>query len=153
VFDTRPADLYLFPIGAVPKKRTDPPEWRRIHHLSHPDGDSINDHIDAESRTYARFDDAIRLAKRLGTGALFAKIDVKSAFRCIPVAPSDRHLLGFHWYNQFFADLCLPFGLSSSPQIWEDYASALHWIAQRRSLRTRSKPRRTSIRGAVWWRC
>lgn len=57
-----------------------------------------------------------------------AKIDVKSAFRCIAVHPHDRHLLGFKWNGHYYADLCLPFGLKSSPALWDVYASLANWI-------------------------
>ena len=122
------ANCIFSPTGAVPKKSTT--EWRRIHHLSDPPGESVNDFIEAEELQYVRFDDAIRLARRLGIGAKLAKLDVKGAFRVIPVAPSDRHLLGFHWNGQFYIDLCLPFGLRSSPAIWERYATIAEWAAR-----------------------
>jgi hypothetical protein len=51
------------------------------------------------------------------------KIDVKAAFRCVPVHPSDRWLLCMKWCNSFYADLALPFGLKSSPGIRERYAT------------------------------
>lgn len=62
---------------------------------------------------------------------MLAKIDVKAAFRCVPVHPSDRWLLGMKWCNLFYADLALPFGLKSSPAIWERYASLTEWILRR----------------------
>lgn len=122
------ANCIFSPTGAVPKKGT--AEWRRIHHLSDPPGSSVNDFITAEELQYVKFDDAVRMARHLGIGALLAKLDVKSAFRCIPVAPSDRHLLGFHWNGMFYIDLCLPFGLRSSPAIWERYATIGEWAAR-----------------------
>ncbi len=42
------------PIGAVPKKGSD--EYRRIHHLSHPAGESVNDFIDDVRLDYVSFD-------------------------------------------------------------------------------------------------
>jgi hypothetical protein len=32
------------------------------------------------------------------------------------------------WEGQFFADLCLPFGLKSSPRLWEQFGEAAVWI-------------------------
>lgn len=128
-FDSPPSPNAIFsPTGAVPKKGTN--EWRRIHHLSDPPGSSVNDFITAQELKYTKFDDAIGLARELGVGALLAKLDVKAAFRCIPVAPGDRHLLGFHWDGKFYIDLCLPFGLRSSPAIWERYAEIGEWAAR-----------------------
>ncbi len=42
------------PIGTVPKKGTD--EVRRIHHLSHPAGESVNDYVDDVQLSYSSFD-------------------------------------------------------------------------------------------------
>ena len=116
----------------MPKKGTE--QWRRIHHLSWPRGDAVNDYILVLPVEYSRFDDALDLVRRLGPGALLCKIDVKSAFRCIPVRPEDRHLLGMIWQRMFFVDLCLPFGLSSSPGIWELFSSAAERILRRAGL-------------------
>jgi hypothetical protein len=71
------------------------------------------------------------MVRAIGTGAKLAKIDVKAAFRCVPVHPSDRWLLGMKWCNSFYADLALPFGLKSSPGIWERYATLTEWILRR----------------------
>jgi hypothetical protein len=71
------------------------------------------------------------MVRSIGPGAMLAKIDVKAAFRCVPVHPSDRWLLGMKWCNLFYADLALPFGLKSSPAIWERYASLTEWILRR----------------------
>lgn len=35
------------------------------------------------------------------------------------------------WGGHFYADLALPFGLKSSPAIWERYASLAIWLARR----------------------
>ena len=59
---------------------------------------------------------------RLGKGALMAKFDVESAYRNVPVHPSDRHLLGMKWCNQSYVDLALSFGLLSPPFIFNAIA-------------------------------
>ena len=53
----------------------------------------------------------VHLVSRLGKGALMAKFDVESAYCNVPVHPSDCHLLGVKWRNQYYVDLALPFGL------------------------------------------
>ena len=61
-FDNIPfPNLRCSPIGLVPKKN--PGEFRLIHHLSWPEGNSVNHHIDPTmaSVKYASFDDAIKL--------------------------------------------------------------------------------------------
>ena len=50
-------------------------------------------------------------------GALLAKINIKSAFRIVPVHPEDRWLLGTRWEGKLFIDTVLPFGLWSAPKL------------------------------------
>ena len=35
-----------------------------------------------------------------------------------------------HWRDQYYVDTCLPFGLRSAPSIFNEFASALHWILE-----------------------
>ena len=65
----------------------------------------------------------------LRQGAQMAKIDIKCAFRLYPVLPTDHHLLGMKWKGQFYFDHVLPFGLRSTPFIFNCLADALEWIA------------------------
>ena len=51
------------------------------------------------------------------------KIDVKSAYRIIPIHPRDRYLLGMKWPDHYFMDLALPFGLRSAPSIFNSFRS------------------------------
>ena len=43
--------------------------------------------------SYITVDEAINKILELGSNTLMAKIDIKSAFRLLPVHPADRHLL------------------------------------------------------------
>ena len=128
-FDQPPLpNLQCSGVGVVPKKTG---AWRMIMHLSAPHGQSINDGINKEEYTlnYSRIDDAIRLIQQAGgKGSLLAKVDIKSAFRIIPVRQEDRELLGIHWKNKFYVDRCLPFGLRSAPFLFNEFAHALEWI-------------------------
>ncbi|GAU90775.1 hypothetical protein RvY_03149 [Ramazzottius varieornatus] len=67
-------------------------------------------------------DDATRIVTELGPGAHVAKLDVKSAFRLIPLRREDWNLLGYWHDEKFHFDVVLPFGLRSSPGI-------LNWCA------------------------
>lgn len=126
-------NLKLSPLGLVPKKT--PGEFRLIHHLSYPrcssDNSSVNEGISSEFSTvqYAGIEDAINQLKKCGSGSFMAKTDIKSAFRIIPVHPSDHDLLGFSFRNSFYYDTCLPMGCSSSCKIFETFSSALEWVA------------------------
>ena len=132
-FDTPPPsdNFRISPLGVVPKKS--PGEFRTIHHLSYPEGSSVNDFIPKEISAvqYASIQDAIRLIKQLPSSQVFmVKVDIESAFRIIPVSPRDRPLLGFQWKGKFFMDAVLPMGVSSACAIFESFSTALEWIAK-----------------------
>lgn len=124
------SELRISPIGLVPKKA--PGQFRLIHHLSFPEGASVNDFIDPDLATvvYSSFDDAIDKLLELGQGALFSKTDIDSAFRLIPIHPDDHHVLGFKFNNKYYYDTCLPMGASSSCAIFERFSSALQYVSE-----------------------
>ena len=73
-------------------------------------------------------DDAINKVLQLGRNTLMAKMDIKSAFRLLPVHPEDKHLLAMEWQNKIFIDTCLPFGLRYAPKLFNSLADLLSWI-------------------------
>ena len=123
-------------IGVIPKGHI-PGRWRLITELSSPENASVNDGIPSElcSLHYTLVERVATAAMRLGCGALLAKLDVKSAYRLIPVHPSDRPLLGIEWAGTWFVDTTLPFGLRSAPTIFNAVADALEWILRRQAVR------------------
>jgi len=46
---------------------------------------------------------------------MMVKVDVKSAYRNVPVHPEDKWLMGMAWRVVLFVDTALPFGLWSAP--------------------------------------
>lgn len=120
------------PLGVVSRPRN-PSKLRVIHHLSWPRGSSVNDGIpDSESSiSYESFDSAVAEIRRLGRGTLLAKLDLKDAFRHIPVRQADWHLLGCTWGKQLYYNVVLVFGAKSAPYIFNLFAEGLHWIIQR----------------------
>ena len=54
----------------------------------------------------------------LGPGAQIARLDIKSAFRLLPIHKSDFELLGFK-----IQDKCLPFGCSVSCAKFEKFST------------------------------
>ena len=128
-YSFKPFDNFVCsPLGLVPKKT--PGEFRIIHDLSFPEGNSVNEHISRENATvqYESIENVIQLIKKFGQGALMAKLDVEDGFRNIPIHPSDHHFLGFIWENQYYFDKCLPMGASSSCQLFEKLSTALQRI-------------------------
>ena len=120
------------PLGLVPKKEIG--QYRLIHDLSYPKGDSVNSHIPEEftSVSYQNIETVIELVQYYGFNCLMSKADIKDAFRLIPIHPDDYHLLGFHWNGQFYFDRALPMGASSSCQLFESFSTALQWILKER---------------------
>lgn len=80
-----------------------------------------------------RVDQAAERLARLGPGSLLFKLDVKSAYRAIPIHPDDR-LLAYHWAGLYFVDGCAPFGMRSSPILWEHIGNAIVWILSRENI-------------------
>ena len=111
--------VHLNPFGAIPKKHK-PDKWRLIVDLSAPDKLSVNDGISKElcSLSYASVDDVVKCIIQVGQGATLAKVNIKQAYRNIPVHPQDRLLLGMRWKEAVFIDKALPFGLHSAPIIF-----------------------------------
>ncbi len=119
------------PLWSHPKK-SKPGKWRLIIDLSAPEDHSVNDGIDKAlcSISYVKIDEVANYVLSFPPGALMAKIDIKHAYRNIPVHPDDRHLLAMRWQDEILVDKVLPFGLRSAPIIFTAVADALQWIIQ-----------------------
>lgn len=130
--DDLPQFYYISPLGAVQKKTNGQfMGWRRIHDLSYPIGQSVNDGIPEHYGTlvYQTIDDAIRLIGKHGQRTILRKRDLKDAFRKIPVSPFDYWLFIFEWEGKLYIDLFLPFGLRTAPFIFNLFSEGLHWIS------------------------
>ena len=130
------ADLHCSPLGLVPKKQVigEQLEYRLIHNLSYPKGESVNDNISHELCTvkYARFDSAVVLMQAAGINCDLAKSDIKSAFRLLPVHPLDYSLLGFKCEGKYYYDRALPMGCSISCNKWEMFSTFIEWYLKSR---------------------
>jgi hypothetical protein len=128
-FDSAPlSNMIISPIGLVPKKTSG--EYRLIHDLSFPKGNSVNSHINPEDTCveYELLDNCIEIIQSIGHGCLIAKTDLMDAFRIIPLSLASYRLLGFKWHDKYYYDRCLPFGCSSSCQTFESLSQAIQWI-------------------------
>ena len=131
-FSSPPLDNFILsPLGLVPKKDTG--SFRLIHDLSFPSGSSVNSWIPREFCTvsYEDFDYFIALLSQIGQGCFISKADIESAFRIVPINPSDYHLLGFSIGGKYYYDKCLPMGCSVSCMLFEDFSCALQWVLQK----------------------
>ena len=123
-----PGSVHVSPMGLIPKS-SQPGKFHLICNLSAPAGNSVNDGIDPQlcSLQYAKVDDAVVLLLALGPGALITKLDLKSAYRMVPVHHCDQQYLGITWQGETFCDQALPFGLHSTPLIFTAVADGLAW--------------------------
>ena len=119
--------VHCSPIGAVIKKDN---TCRLVLDLSQPKGFSINEYILKEDFAvqYTPFDEATDLVRLAGQFCYLSKLDIKHAFRLIPVHPSQWHLLCYWWEGKYFVDTVLPFGLRSSPGIFNQFANLVCWV-------------------------
>lgn len=129
-------NVHINRFGVIPKKYQ-PGKWRLITDLSFPENASINDAIDPDlcSMSYITVEQVAARAISLGKGSLIAKIDVKSAYRLIPVCPRDRKWLGIRWNELVYIDGMLPFGLRSAPKIFNVMADGLEWCVAKEGVK------------------
>ena len=129
--------LQVSPFGVIPKKHR-PDKWRLIVDLSSPEGKSVNDAISKDlcSVCYTSVDHVVTWAQSLGQGCLMAKLDLKEAYRAVPVHPSDQRLLAVSWKGATYIDRALPFGLRSAPKLFSALTGAMMWILHRKGVRT-----------------
>ena len=120
--------IHTSPFGAIPKQHQ-PGKWRLIVNLSSPKSISVNDGINQQlcSLQYTGIDAAVQIILRLGKLCMLAKLDLKDAYRVIPVHPEDRCFLRMKWQGNLFLDTALPFGLRSTPKIFSAVADGLLW--------------------------
>ncbi len=133
-FRDSPFDVYrISPLGVVQHKYS--LKKRLIVDLSAPHDNaihpSLNELIVKEdySLTYVKIDDAISIIKKLGQGAWLCKVDIKAAFKNLPILPSLWPYHGVQWKNNMFFATRLVFGSRSSPKIFDCLAQAVEWIA------------------------
>ena len=91
-----------------------------------PSGNSINDAI---SPAYSSFHyvTVLQVVELILQGSCLTKIDLKAAFRRVPVHSADQHHLGISWRDHNLCNRALPFGLRSAPIIFNTVADGLTW--------------------------
>ena len=101
----------------IPKNHQ-PGKWKLTVDLSHPVAASVNEGIEPElcSLKYTSVDEAVKLILQQGQAAELAKLNIESAYRVVPVHPTDRFLLGMEWRKKLYVDTALPFGLRLAPK-------------------------------------
>ena len=133
-FQEPPFDSYrTSPVGIAQHKYSG--KKRLIVDLSAPhdlpEHPSLNELIDKDqfSLSYVKLDDAIRIIKSLGHKSWLCKVDIKDAFKQIPIHPSLWPLHGVKWEGNYYFYTRLVFGSRSSPKIFDTLSQAITWIA------------------------
>ena len=135
-----PFDYFVqSPIGLVPKHGG---KTRLIFHLSFKfknGNPSINECTPPEKCTvkYCDLDMAIKQCSRFNGRVFWAKTDVQSAFRLVPLKIQDRNLLCMQAKNPetgqpcFFVENCLPFSHSISCSHFQRFSNCLTHIMEK----------------------
>ena len=76
------------------------------------------------------------MVQLLGKGSLLAKLDLREAYRAVPVHPSDQRLLAVSWNGSIYLDKALPFGLRSAPKLFSALTDAMMWVLWDRGVRS-----------------
>ena len=112
--------------GAIPK--ADSKEKRLIHDLSRPRGAAINDFVEIK---HFRMDTVDLVAGWMTPGCYFFKVDIRHAYRNIPIHPKNWELLAFRWNGEVWVDTRLVFGLATAPEVWTRFSGAVVWMLKK----------------------
>ena len=67
----------------------------------------------------------------MGRGTLLYKLDIRRAYRILPVCERDRHLLGIKFKNEFYVDCTLPMGGRSCARIFNGFGDVVCYAFER----------------------
>ena len=73
-------DLVISPLYVIPESTPEKLRW--IHNLTCPESDSVNSDIDENEKSVK------------GDGHWLSKVDLKDAYRCVPIQKDDWRYLG-----------------------------------------------------------
>ena len=116
IVDEKPT--IISPIAAILKESN---EIRIIHDCSQPDGSSLNSYATPDKHSFVSVDSAVQMT---GKNFYMAKVDLKSAYRQVPISKFSTQFTGLKWKFKgdsqytFLIDTALPFGASLSVGIF-----------------------------------
>ena len=123
-------------LGAIPKPNST--EVRLIRDCSRLHGHAVNDYITTRLLKFQTLDDAICA---LRPHYYMAKIDLRHAYRSVPIHPANFQATGCKWrftgddFDTFFLDTHLLFGAKCSPEIFHRLMQAVRRMMARRGFR------------------
>ena len=89
---------------------------------------------DLSSLSCVSVDDVVAGIIQWGRGTSLAKMDIRQAYRNVPIHPSDRPFLGMQWQGATFVDAALSFGLRSAPLIFSAIADVLQRVMEKMGI-------------------
>ena len=121
----------ISPFSAIPK-----PDGgvRLIHNGSQPPGASMNDYATLDMHhLFQTIDDA---AKLMAPEWFLAKVDLKSAYRSVPISEHSQQFTGLKWMvaeqTVYLRDTKLPFGSKLAPGIFHQLSQSVKRMMARR---------------------
>ncbi len=122
-------------LGAVPKANSD--RIRLIHDCSRPSGLAVNDYAADYKFRYQSLDDATAL---ISPNCYLAKVDLRAAYRTIPVHPDCFKFLSLKWRfageaaDTLLFDSKLCFGAKLAPAVFNRITQAVRRMLLRRGI-------------------
>ena len=109
---------------------------RLIHDGSQPAGGSMNDYASLD--THYRFQTIDDAAKLMAPGWFMAKVDLKSAYRSVPISEHSQQFTGLRWQwgarTVHLKDCKLPFGSELAPGIFHRITQSVKRMMARRGF-------------------
>ena len=132
---TKDKPLIVSALGAISKAGGG---VRLIHDCCKPEGSSVNDHAKLTSVIqYQSVHDATSL---ITTGCYLCKIDLKNAYRSVPINPAHYQYTGLKWHFSddnkptYLYDTRLPFGARLSVKVFHRLSRAVQRILARHGI-------------------
>jgi len=128
--------LIVSPLAAIPKDGSD--KVRIIHDGSRPFGAAMNDYATLHSERFQSIADACKIAK---PGFWCAKLDLKAAYRSVPIHKDDYKVTGLKWQFEgdkqptYLFDSRLPFGATLAPSHFHRLSQAIGRCLRRQGFK------------------
>ena len=134
---TQAKPIIVSALRAIPKPHTD--KIRLIHDCSRPQHSNVNSYATTQHFSYVTVEQAVSKIKQ---NAYLAKIDLKSAYRHVPIHPSNYCTTGLVWQfegdNQvtYLYDNKLSFGASKSLEVFHRFTQSVTRMMARQGFNT-----------------
>lgn len=123
-------------LGAIPKPGSN--DIRLIHDCSQPPGASVNDYAELEYKIkYQSISDAAEMVR---PNYFAAKVDLKAAYRSVPISPQCYKFAGLKWkfkgdsHFTYLVDRKLMFGSRLAPMIFHRLSQSVQRMLRRRGI-------------------